>query len=69
MDGKVHRATSRIGRWTAVTFTTFPKAPAAGLAELDRSPAVRTFRAFARFPGLTVTRMATSVQWTTGTSP
>ncbi|MGH7536175.1 MAG: metal-dependent hydrolase, partial [Gemmatimonadales bacterium] len=53
-DGALYRATSSIGGWSAVPLTTFPKVPVDGLGELDRSPAVLAFRAFARFPWLTV---------------
>lgn len=54
-DEALYRATSSIGGWSAVPLTRFPKPPVDGLAELDRSDAVRAFRAFARFPWRTVT--------------
>lgn len=56
-DGEeaLYRATASIGRWSAAPLAVFPKGSLDGLTGLDRSPAVQAFRAFARFPWLTVT--------------
>ena len=54
-EDSLYRATASIGGWGVVPLTSFPKAPVDGFAGLERSTAVREFRAFARFPWRTVT--------------
>jgi inner membrane protein len=51
----LYRTAFWVGRPSNPTVTTFPKGATDGLAGLDRTAAVRTFLAFARFPWLSVT--------------
>jgi inner membrane protein len=50
-----YRAAFSVGRPSHPVLAIFPRESMDGLADVDRSPAVRTFLAFARFPWRTVT--------------
>ncbi len=54
-DRALYRAAFSVGNPSPPPLVIFAKEPRDGLAELDRTAAVRTFLAFARFPWRTVT--------------